>query len=95
MPNQISHRRAVLLMICAPTLWSIAGVFTRHLEAARGFEVTFWRSVFAALFVGGALLWQERAKAARKVRAMGRFGLLSSWARPSTGGVGASACCRE
>jgi drug/metabolite transporter (DMT)-like permease len=82
MSNQISHRRAVLLMICAPTLWSIAGVLTRHLEAARGFEVTFWRSIFAALFVGGALLWQERAKAADKVRAMGRFGLLSGmmWA---------------
>jgi drug/metabolite transporter (DMT)-like permease len=82
MSNQISHRRAVLLMICAPTLWSIAGVLTRHMEAARGFEVTFWRSIFAALFVGGALLWQERAKAADKVQAMGRFGLLSGmmWA---------------
>jgi hypothetical protein len=25
-----------MLMICAATLWSIAGVFTRHLEVARG-----------------------------------------------------------
>ena len=30
-------------------MWSIAGVVTRHLEAARGFEVTFWRSAFNAL----------------------------------------------
>jgi len=37
------HQRAVLLMICTATLWSIAGVFTRHLEAARGFEITLWR----------------------------------------------------
>lgn len=67
----------MLLMICAATLWSIAGVFTRHLDAARGFEVTFWRSVFAAVFVAGALLWQQKAKALSSVRAVGRLGLLS------------------
>ena len=66
-------------MVCAATLWSIAGVLTRHLDAARGFEVTFWRSVFAALFVGGALLWQERGKAVEKIRTMGRLGLVSGF----------------
>ncbi len=71
------HRRAVLLMIVAATLWSMAGVLTRHLEAARGFEVTFWRSVFAALFVAVALLWQQRGQALASVRAVGRLGLLS------------------
>ena len=30
-------------------MWSIAGVVTRHLDSARGFEVTFWRSLFNAL----------------------------------------------
>lgn len=64
-------------MMCAATLWSIAGVFTRHLEAARGFEVTFWRSVFAALFVAAALLYQKREHAIASVVAVGRFGLLS------------------
>ncbi|HEX2530168.1 MAG TPA: DMT family transporter [Burkholderiaceae bacterium] len=78
MPNPFLHRRAVILMICAATLWSIAGVFTRHLDAARGFEVTFWRSVFAALFVAAALLLQERGAALAKVRAMGRLGIVSS-----------------
>ena len=71
------HCRAVLLMIVAATLWSMAGVLTRHLEAARGFEVTFWRSVFAALFVAVALLWQQRGQALASVRAVGRLGLLS------------------
>jgi drug/metabolite transporter (DMT)-like permease len=74
---QLSHRHAVFLMICAAVLWSIAGVFTRHLDAARGFEVTFWRSMFAALFVGGALLWQKRGRAFASVRAVGKLGLLS------------------
>ncbi len=38
----------MLLMVLVTLLWSIAGVVTRHLEAARGFEVTFWRSFFTA-----------------------------------------------
>lgn len=77
MPNPHSHHRAVLLMICAAMLWSMAGVLTRHLDAARGFEVTFWRSVFAALFVAGALGWQQRGKAFATVRAVGKLGMLS------------------
>lgn len=77
MVNQHMHRRAVLLMIVAATLWSMAGVLTRHLEAARGFEATFWRSVFAVLFVAVALLWQQRGQALASVRAVGRLGLLS------------------
>ena len=31
-------------MVAVTLMWSIAGVVTRHLEAARSFEVTFWRS---------------------------------------------------
>jgi len=43
-----AHRRAIALMIVRATLWSIAGVVTRHLESAGRWEVTFWRSLFAA-----------------------------------------------
>lgn len=78
MPHMTSHRRAILLMIVAPTLWSIAGVLTRHLDSARGFEVTFWRSFFSALFVAGALTWQQGLeRAAQTVRALGGLGVLS------------------
>ncbi len=45
----MSHRRAVALMVLVTLLWSIAGVVTRQLDAARSFEVTFWRSLFNAL----------------------------------------------
>jgi EamA domain-containing membrane protein RarD len=45
----MSHRRAVALMVLATLLWSIAGVVTRHLDSARSFEITFWRSLFNAL----------------------------------------------
>ena len=45
----LTHSRAVLLMILVALMWSMAGVITRQLEAARSFEVTFWRSFFTAL----------------------------------------------
>ena len=46
---KLDHRRAVLLMLAVALMWSIAGVVSRYLEAARGFEATFWRSSFNAL----------------------------------------------
>lgn len=36
-------------MIAVTLMWSIAGVVTRHLEHARSFEVTFWRSFFTVV----------------------------------------------
>lgn len=53
----MSHRKAVWVMVAAALLWSIAGVVSRHLEAARGFEVTFWRSAFNALALVLLLGW--------------------------------------
>ena len=46
---KLTHSRAVLLMILVALMWSIAGVLTRQLEAARSFEITFWRSFFTAV----------------------------------------------
>ncbi len=64
--NGMSHGRAVALMVLATLLWSIAGVVTRHLDAARSFEVTFWRSLFNAIALlvllvplRGAALWRD------------------------------------
>jgi len=53
--SSMSHGRAVALMVLVTLLWSIAGVVTRHLEAARSFEVTFWRSLFNALMLSAVL----------------------------------------
>jgi drug/metabolite transporter (DMT)-like permease len=52
---RLDHRRAVALMVLVTLLWSMAGVVTRQLEAARSFEVTFWRSSFNALALALAL----------------------------------------
>jgi drug/metabolite transporter (DMT)-like permease len=45
----LTHRRAVWLMVLVTLLWSTAGMVTRHLEQAKSFEVTFWRSFFTVL----------------------------------------------
>jgi drug/metabolite transporter (DMT)-like permease len=46
---KLTHKQAVLLMIACTMMWSIAGVVTRHLEQAKSFEVTFWRSFFTLM----------------------------------------------
>jgi drug/metabolite transporter (DMT)-like permease len=59
-------------MVLVNFLWSIAGVVARHLDAARSFEVTFWRSLFTALAlavvlgaVRGPSLWRNLLRAPR------------------------------
>jgi len=72
-------------MIIAPLLWSIAGVVTRNLspelQAHGRFEITFWRSLFAAVFVGGYLVLVRRDFAGALRRA-GPAGIISGcmWA---------------
>jgi len=51
----MTRGRAIWLMVVVTLLWSIAGVVTRHLDSARSFEVTFWRSLFNALTLAVAL----------------------------------------
>ena len=70
----MTHSRAVFLMVLVTLLWSMAGVVTRHLDAARGFEVTFWRSAFNAVALAVALtvirgptLWRELLHSPRVV----------------------------
>ena len=54
-----SHARAAWMMVLATLLWSTAGVVTRQLQVAQGFEVTFWRSAFNVLSLLVILpLWQ-------------------------------------
>jgi len=63
----VTHRRAVALMVLCTLMWSIAGLVTRQLDAARSFELTFWRSLFNAVALtigllalrGGAALWGD------------------------------------
>ena len=66
--SSMSHGRAVALMVLCTLLWSIAGVVVRHLDSARSFEVTFWRSAFNALALGIALHWMRGPALWRNLR---------------------------
>jgi drug/metabolite transporter (DMT)-like permease len=69
----MTHRRAVLTMLAATLLWSIAGVVTLRLDSARSFEVTFWRSFFNALALIVLLSWlRGPAPLRRSLREGGR-----------------------
>ena len=62
-------------MLVVTLMWSTAGVVTRHLDAARSFEVTFWRSFFTVLSLLVILpVWQGR-----KVWSDIRQGCLLLW----------------
>ena len=70
---KLTHTQAVFLMVAVTLMWSIAGVVTRHLEQARSFEVTFWRSFFTVLsllvilpfFQGRAVFAQDPPRGGR------------------------------
>lgn len=80
--SRSDHRRAIALLCFCATCWSIAGVFVRRLDAAEGFEITFWRSLFCMVGVLAALGWQQGRRALEPLRAMGPAGLVSGamWA---------------
>jgi drug/metabolite transporter (DMT)-like permease len=65
-----------MVLVCL--LWSISGIVTRTMQKAQTFEVTFWRSLFAAITVFIILLFQKKEGAIASIRALGKPGLLSS-----------------
>ena len=76
------HRFAVATMILCALLWSTAGVVTRQLEHAAGFESTFWRSISCILFVCGYLVVTRGSRWLGVITASGMPGLVSGvmWA---------------
>lgn len=54
----MTHAQAVGGMVVSALMWSIGGVISRYFETREGFEVAFWRSLFAALTVAVWLLWR-------------------------------------
>jgi drug/metabolite transporter (DMT)-like permease len=74
--------RAILTLIACCFCWSIAGVFTRHLEAAKSFEVTFWRSLFCAVTVALIIVFVQKKNLFATLKSMGWPGFFSGcmWA---------------
>ncbi len=71
------RRRAILLMVGATLCWSSAGVLVRSMNINDPWEITFWRSIFMAFFVGGWIWQQHRGSVLQIIRAVGVPGLVS------------------
>jgi drug/metabolite transporter (DMT)-like permease len=67
-PVSRTHQRALWMMLLATAMWSIAGMVTRRLESAAGFEITLIRSIFAALTI--LCLWPFIHKGQTLLRAL-------------------------
>jgi drug/metabolite transporter (DMT)-like permease len=65
---KLTHTKAVFVMVAVTLMWSIAGVVTRHLEHARSFEITFWRSFFTVLSLLVILPLFQGREVLRKIR---------------------------
>ncbi len=68
----LTHRRAVLVMVAVTMMWATAGVVTRHLEYAKSFEVTFWRSLFTVVSLCAILPVLSGREVFTKIRQGGR-----------------------
>jgi drug/metabolite transporter (DMT)-like permease len=68
----MSHRRAMLTMVLATLMWSMAAVVTRRLESAQSFEVTFWRSAVMGLALVIYLGWTRGSALLQQLRDGGR-----------------------
>jgi drug/metabolite transporter (DMT)-like permease len=61
-PFYQSHLGLVLTMVCITLLWSTAGVINRQVVRAQGWDTTFWRAAFTAVFTA-AYWWFSRGSA--------------------------------
>lgn len=74
---RLNHHRAVIVMVAVTLMWSTAGVVTRHLEQARSFEVTFWRSLFTVTSLLVILLLLQGRTVFKQIRRAGSVLWLS------------------
>lgn len=63
--------KGLLLVLGSAVVWSFGGVLARFLTVQDSWTIVFWRSVWAALFIVGFLLFQEGiSSTAKKFRQM-------------------------
>jgi drug/metabolite transporter (DMT)-like permease len=66
----------MVLVAGSALAWSFGGVLSRSLSVSDSWTVVFWRSVFAALFLFGFMIWRDGFHgAAALFKNMGRWGV--------------------
>ena len=69
-------RRGALLVFGSAAVWSFGGAIARYLSVTDSWTAIFWRSLCAALFLLGFMLWRDGAAGTRQLfRAMGWAGV--------------------
>jgi drug/metabolite transporter (DMT)-like permease len=76
--DRAQHWLGIVLTTASAIAYSTSGFFTRliHLDA---WTILFWRGIFAGLFIGGFIVWQQRRSTLAAVRAIGGPGLVAAW----------------
>jgi drug/metabolite transporter (DMT)-like permease len=76
------HRRAIALLVLCTALWSTAGVATRFLDQAEGFEIAFWRALACMGCITIVLMVQQGRRWLTPILSAGWVGWLSGamWA---------------
>ena len=54
-----SRRRGILLVAGSAIVWSFGGAIARFLAVDDSWTIVFWRSLFAAFFLLGFMLWRD------------------------------------
>ncbi len=70
-------RKGILLVAGSALAWSIGGTISRFLQVGDSWTVVLWRSIFAALFLLGFMLWRDGPRGTIALfRNMGIWGVL-------------------
>ena len=71
-----NRRRGVLLVAGSAIVWSFGGAIARFLAVHDSWTIVFWRSIFAAFFLLGFMLWRDGPRGTIALfRGMGLAGL--------------------
>lgn len=75
-PVDREERLGMLLVFLAAVAWSLGGTIARFISVADPWTVIFWRSVWAALFLIGFMVWRDGGRGTLAMfRAMGLPGV--------------------
>jgi drug/metabolite transporter (DMT)-like permease len=76
-PSLREERLGLVLVALAALFWSFGGTIARFVETPDSWTIVFWRSVWAATFILGYMLWRDGARGTlAMVMRMGLPGLL-------------------
>lgn len=68
------------MVLLAGFFWSLQGLILRMIESAGPWSVLFWRSVGAVLFLSIFIAFSERCSILKRLRQLGRPGLIGGFA---------------